>query len=111
MENFKILEQKENPLFKRKEVITELHAKVIPSKTEVEKLVSDKFSVNPESLKIKKIEGKFGSRKFKIFVNIYESKKDKDSTEVKPKKQREAEKKAAAEALKTKKSESKPKTE
>lgn len=97
---FKVIEEKENPLFNRKEVKIEISRNVIPSKDEAEKLIADSFSVGTEGVKIKKIESKFGSRNFIIIANIYPTKQDKDKTEFKTKQEIEAEKKALEEAAK-----------
>lgn len=82
---FKVLEEKDNSLFNRKEVYGEIIAKSVPSHSETEKLVSEKFSISPEAIKIKKIEGHFGTNNFMITVFIYNSKEEKDSIEPKPK--------------------------
>jgi len=95
MENFKILEQKENPLFKRKEVEVSVDSEITPSHTEVEKLISEKFSTEIENIKIKKIHGKFGSKNFLISAKIYESQEEKDRTEQKSKKLKKAQDKPA----------------
>lgn len=100
MMEMKILEEKENQLFNRKELRLEIEANVTPSHVEVEKLISEKFSTTAENMKIDKIEGKFGMKKFLIIAKIYNSKEDKDNFEIKTKKQREAEKKAIAEERK-----------
>ncbi len=107
MNKIKILEEKENPLFNRNEVILEITNEVVPSNKEVEKLISEKFSSNPQKIKIKKIEGRFGSKNFKIIANIYSSENDKNNIEIKTKKQRDAEKKAAEEERKKAKEEKK----
>ncbi len=86
MENFKILEEKENQLFNRKEIQVSIEAEVTPSNSDIEKLISEKFSTQIENIKIKKISGKFGSKTFTIFANIYASKKDKENIEPKSKK-------------------------
>jgi len=86
MENFKIIGEKENLLFKRKEIKFTIDAEVTPSRAEVEKLISEKFSTQPENIKIKNILGKFGSKTFTVSVNIYASKEDKESIEPKSKK-------------------------
>ena len=91
MENFKIIEQKENPLFKRKEVKINVETDVTPSHIDAEKLISEKFSTQIENIKIKKISGKFGSRTFTITTNIYASKEDKENIEPKSKKEKQAE--------------------
>jgi len=81
MENFSLLEKKENPLFNRKEIKAEVEAEITPSLINVKKLISEKLSTSPENIKIKNILGKFGSKTFRITANIYDSKKDKDNVE------------------------------
>ncbi len=97
----KIINEKQNELFKRKEVVLEISSEVTPSNTEVEKWLADNYKTEADAIKIKNILGKFGSQIFKVKANVYESFEDKDSTEVKTKKQREAEKKALEDKLKT----------
>jgi ribosomal protein S24E len=86
-----IINQKENPLFKRKEIEAEVEAEVTPNKREIQKLISEKFSTAPEAVKIKGIHGKFGSKLFRIEANVYSSAEDKEKTEPKIKKKIEAE--------------------
>jgi len=86
MEKFKIIEEKENPLFRRKEIKASMDSEVSPSEAEVLKNLSEKFSAPAENIKIKKISGKFGSKNFTITANIYSSLKDKELTEPKSKK-------------------------
>lgn len=82
----KIIDEKRNPLFDRKEVILEIESEITPSHTEAEEIVSEKFKTSPEAFKIKKIQGNFGSKFFKISANIYSSKEGKEDIEVKTKK-------------------------
>ena len=96
----KIIKEKENPLFNRKEVVMELNSAVSPKNTEVLDLVSKKFSVPEEQIKLKGIYGKFGASIFEISANIYETVKDKEDTEIKTKKERDAEKKAFEDRIK-----------
>ncbi len=103
-----IIDEKQNPLFNRKEVLLEVEAEITPSHADAEKIISEKFSTQPDAFKIKKIEGSFGSKVFKISANIYPSKKEKDDIEFKTKQEREAEKKAAVEALAAKAEAEKP---
>ena len=86
MENFNLLEKKENPLFKRKEIIFTIGNEITPTYAEVMKFVSEEFSVPKENIRIKNIIGRFGKRVFTIIVNIYDSEKDKLDTEGKSKK-------------------------
>ncbi|MDP2628279.1 MAG: hypothetical protein Q8P15_00070 [Nanoarchaeota archaeon] len=100
MEQIKIIQEKENPLFGRKEIQIEVVAKITPKKDEAEKLISEKFSVSLDGIKIKQILGKFGSNHFKIIANVYKTKEEKEKTEFKSKKEKEAEAKALEEAKK-----------
>lgn len=90
---FNIINEKENALFNRKEIEAKIDAEITPSHEEVKKLISEKFSVPIENIKIKNIIGKFGSKTFDVFANIYASKEDKDKIELKKKREIEAEKK------------------
>ncbi len=94
---FKITEEKENALFNRKEIKGFIDSEVVPSRIETSKILSEKFKVPWENIKIKKIVGKFGSKTFSVEANIYSSKQDKDSIELKKKKEIESEKKATGE--------------
>ena len=94
---FKITEEKENALFNRKEIKGFIDSEVVPSRIETSKILSEKFKVPWENIKIKKIIGKFGSKTFSVEANIYSSKQDKDSIELKKKKEKESEKKATEE--------------
>lgn len=85
MENFKILEEKENKLFNRKEIKFNIEAEITPNHVEVEKFISEKFSVQSEVIKIRGIHGRFGSKIFTITANIYESIENKEDVEPKKK--------------------------
>ena len=80
-------------------------AEVTPSKQEVKKLISEKFSVPLEAIRLKGIHGKFGSKVFRIEANVYSSAEDKEKTEPKTKKEIEEEKKAAEQKVEEKKTE------
>ena len=82
----KIIQEKENPLFNRKEIQMSVETEVTPSNSDIEKLICEKFSTPIENIKIKKILGKFGSRTFTIIANIYASKEDKNHVEPEKKK-------------------------
>ncbi len=100
MENFKILSEFDNALFKRKEILFQVNSRIAPSKEEVVEFLSKKFSCDPERIALKKILGEFGKQIFKISAKIYETKEDKEYFEIKTRKQREAEKKALEERIK-----------
>ncbi len=97
MENFNIIEEKENPLFKRKEVKFKVNAEITPSHADTRKFISEKFSVPEEKIRIKNILGKFGSKNFIISANIYNSEQDKLNTEGQSKKDAKKEELAPAE--------------
>lgn len=86
MENFKIIEEKENPLFNRREIQFNVEAKITPSRAEVGKLILEKFPTQIENIKIKEIHGRFGSNNFKVTTFIYGSEQDKNKVEIKKKK-------------------------
>ena len=77
-----ILEEKQNPLFNRKEILIELESEITPTNAEIEKMLMEKFKTQGENIKIKKIAGNFGSRAFTIRANIYSSKEEKEKTEI-----------------------------
>jgi len=76
----------ENPLFSRQEVELTAENQSTPKMSDVEKELSEKYSVPAENIKVKKIKGSFGSREFVITANIYLSKEEKDKTEKEKKK-------------------------
>ena len=83
---FEIIKEKENPLFKRKEIQVSLDAQITPNKNEMTESIAQKFSTQPENIIIKGIHGRFGSKNFIINANIYSSKEEKEKTEPKRKK-------------------------
>jgi ribosomal protein S24E len=85
MEIIKVVQEKENPLFGRKEVSFIVESDSNPGIADAEKIVSEKFSSPIETIKIKSIKGKFGRRTFLISSNIYKSEEDKNKIEPKPK--------------------------
>ncbi len=97
---FKVVVEKENLLFKRKEIEGLLQVETTPTKAQVITLLSEKYSVPEKNIAIDTIDGRFGSKEFIVVAQLYDSEEDKDATEIKTKKQRNAEKKAAQEAAK-----------
>lgn len=90
MTEVKILNQRENPLFNRKEVELLIMNEVTPKNREAEEIVAKEFSSDVENVKIKKISGYYGLNKFKISANIYKSKEYKNKIEIKPSKEKKA---------------------
>lgn len=100
MTELKIIEEKENPLFKRKEIIAEMDAEVTPSNADITKKISEKYSKEEKAIKVYSIKGKYGRKNTTIKAKVYDSPEELNRIEVKTKKQREAEAKAAEEAKK-----------
>jgi ribosomal protein S24E len=86
----KILKEKTNPLFHRKEIELLVSVDATPKTKEAEEIVANQFSSNSENVKIKKIHGNYGIKKFTIAANVYGSKESKDKTEIKPSKEKKA---------------------
>lgn len=76
MIGIKIIEEKKNLLFSRREVLAEIGADSVPSHEEVKKMLSEKLSSNPELIRVKSIRGKFGAKIFDIVADIYDSKEE-----------------------------------
>jgi len=93
----KIIE-KQNPLFNRREIVFEVEKEITPTRNEAEKIIANHFKTKEENIKLKKVEGRFGSNTFKIIANIYESREDKEAVEKKKKWELERDKKAAEDA-------------
>ena len=82
----KIIHQKENTLFNRKEIYADIESSTTPKKQEIEKLLSEKFGVPSENVEVKKVGGKFGSKIFNVVAFVYDSNELKEQIEVRPKK-------------------------
>lgn len=90
-ENLKIIEEKKNDLFKRKEIIAEVHSLKIPSKEEILEMVAKKFSADKNTIVVERVRGKFGVSAFKFFAKVYSSEQEKDKIERKSKKDKKTE--------------------
>jgi ribosomal protein S24E len=88
MEKLTVLNKKENPLLNRVEVEVSLETNISPKTSEAEEFVAKEFSTGAENVKIKGINGRFGSRNFIVLANIYKSKEEKDKTETRTKKEK-----------------------
>ena len=90
MDSIKIIEEKENHVFKRKEIKAEMQAQKVPSKEELSELIAKKFSADKQVIVIENVRGKFGSSLFFIYAKIYKSVQDKEKIEPKLKKDEKA---------------------
>lgn len=107
----KIITNIENPLFNRKEIQASVEAQVTPSREDIIKLVSEEFSAPIENIKIRTIQGRFGSKIFIIVANIYNSKEDKDNIERKSKRDFEENKSESQDSAKEEAVKEEPKQE
>jgi len=94
----KIIEEKKNPLFSRKEIHLEIESDAVPSHEEVKNLVSEKFSSDQELIRTRLIKGRFGINIFDVFIDIYDSKEEFDRVVKKTKQELDKEKKAEEES-------------
>lgn len=98
--SLKVITETVNPLFSRREVRVTLDATKVPTKEEAAKLIADKFSTKVELVKVKEIQGNFGTTIIIIDSDIYDNAKEFESYVKKTKKEIEAEKKASDEKRK-----------
>jgi ribosomal protein S24E len=75
--NFQVLEEKENPLFKRKEIVLSVNFGGSPtsSKIELQKAAADHFKVAIESVEVSKILSEVGLSRGKAWIKIWQEKK------------------------------------
>lgn len=76
-----IIERKHNPLLGREEIIIDIEANSAPSFAEVAKIVAKELKAPEEALKVRKIDGKYGTSNFRIYVNVYSSKENMEKIE------------------------------
>jgi ribosomal protein S24E len=119
---FDIIEEKENPLLKRKEILIRLdyEGSSTPSKAELQKLFADHFKANIENVEISKVLSEIGLTRGKVWIKIWKEKKvpiyselKKEKKEEKPpepkkEKQKPTEEKTEEEKPEEKKEEPKP---
>ena len=96
----KIIEEKKNALFSRREVKVEIKVQVTPSKEETKKIIADKFKVDENLIRIRDILGKFGISLFTVRADIYDSVEEFNRIVKKTKQEIEAEKKILEEKKK-----------
>ena len=77
MMNLDIVEDKENPLFRRREIVALVNfgSVATPSKAEMQKTMADKLKVSPESVEVTKILSEMGMAKGKAWIKVWQEKK------------------------------------
>ena len=83
--NFQVVSEKENPLFKRKEVLMSLDFQggSTPSKADLQKMLAEHFKSNIDSVEISKIISETGLSRGKAWIKIWQDKKVQIYSEVK----------------------------
>lgn len=81
----KIIETKENPFLKRKEVSASLEAMKSPSKEEIKEKLALQLKSDKELTVIRDIRGSYGNNNFSVKAFIYHDKASMEQTEPKPK--------------------------
>jgi ribosomal protein S24E len=74
---FEILEEKENLLFKRKEILASVNfgSAATTSKMEMQKAIADHLKVDAESVEISKILSEDGMARGKAWIKVWHEKK------------------------------------
>ncbi|MDD3263701.1 MAG: hypothetical protein PHT94_02295 [Candidatus Nanoarchaeia archaeon] len=65
--------KRDNPLMKRVQYVVELDAEKTPSRKETREFLSKELKIKKDTLVLRKLEGKFGSRKVLATVYSYEN--------------------------------------
>ena len=86
----KVIQDKQNPLLRRREIKLIIEAGKNPSMQEAAKKVAEHFKAQEDCIALKQIKGKFGRKTFLIEANIYNSKEDKEKIEPKKKVKKQA---------------------
>ncbi len=107
---FKVLDEKENPVLKRKEIMISLDYEggSTTSKADLQKTLSEQLNANIENVEISKILSEIGRTGGKAWVKIWQEKKVPIYSELKKEKKKEAPKQAPK---KEEKPQEKPKEE
>lgn len=94
--NIKILEEKDNAILKRKELLLEVDSlDKTPSNEEVKKELAKKFNTKENLVAVKQINQIFGKRTCKVKANIYNDEKSLKEIEPQPKVKEEPKKEEA----------------
>ena len=74
---FEIVEEKENPMLKRKEILMSLDYEggSTPSKADLQKILSEQLNANIENVEISKIMSEVGRTKGMSWVKVWQEKK------------------------------------
>lgn len=94
----KITKEFRNELLKRKEFELVIEAPSNPGYKKTSEIIAEELKVPAENICIKSLKGSFGRNEFVADVLVYDSAKDKEMIERKPRVKKKAEANAAAPA-------------
>ena len=85
---FQIIEEKENPMLKRKEILISLDYEKgsTPSKADLQKVLSEQMNANIENVEISKVLSEMGLSRGKAWIKIWQEKKVPIYSEIKKEK-------------------------
>lgn len=108
----KIVSEKENPLFKRKEIVIAMeYGGPTPSKAALQTLLATKFSTEPQQVEITKILSENGMSRGKVWIKLWEEKRVPLYSSLTTKSRPSENEQKKASAAEEKKEETKPKEE
>ena len=84
----RVIRDFKNELLRRREIVAIVENEANPGFERCRKEIAEEFRVSEDSVVIKGVKSKFGSHEFKIDAFIYDSEKDKEMIEPKPKAKR-----------------------
>jgi ribosomal protein S24E len=101
--NFEVISERENPLFKRKEILASIDYQggSTPSKADLQKALAEQFKVAIDSVEITKVLSETGLTRGRAWIKVWHEKKVPIYAEIKK------EKKGAEEAQEAPKEEAK----
>ena len=85
--NFQVINENENPLFKRKEVLISLDYSggSTPNRADLQKTLADHFKASIDSVEVSKIISETGLARGKAWIKIWQNKKVQIYSEIKKK--------------------------
>lgn len=77
-----ILKENKNELLDRLELVFELESDSTPKKSNLLMEISKEKNIPEENIVIEKVEGRFGDKKFIVYVKLYDNKKSREKYEI-----------------------------
>ena len=86
--NIQVIKEKENPLFKRKEILAAIDyaGGSTPSKADLQKALADHFKVNTDKVEVSKVLSENGLSRGRAWIKVWHEKKIQIYSEIKKEK-------------------------